>query len=150
LIATLERTQKLIVFMSSIDVNRGVDLESVVPVILTAEEKQQLSTQLSVEIGQKIEILTTLHPKLSAGVAGKVEVAIATAKKRQEEMKADTSKVTNRDVAKDTFSLLDDALAVVVASGVSITAPVTPDTQTASSTVTGTSTPAKTKAKTSE
>jgi Domain of unknown function (DUF5667) len=146
LIDALERTQKLIVFMSAIEVNRGVDLESVVPVILTAEEKQQLAAQLNVELGQKIETLETVHPKLSVGVASKVDVAIAAAKKKQEELKADTTKVTSREVAKDTFALLDDAVAVVVASGVSVTAPTTAAdvaTKNASSTPTGTTTPTK-------
>ncbi len=150
LIDALERTQKLIVFMSAIDANRAVDLESVVPVILTADEKQQLATQLSAQIGQKIETLQSLHSKLSPSVAGKVDAAITAAKKKQEEMKADAAKVVNHDVAKDTLTLLDDALAVVAASGVSITAPATPGIKTASSTVTGTTTPAKTKTETPE
>jgi Domain of unknown function (DUF5667) len=147
LIDALERTQKLIVFMSAIDANRSVDLESVVPVILTTDEKQQLAMQLSAEIGQKIETIEALRPKLSASVAGKVDAAVVAAKKKQEEIKADTSKVINRDVAKDTFALLDDALGVIAASGISTTVPATPtipDTKNASSTSpTSTTTPVK-------
>lgn len=129
LIATLERTQKLIVFMSDIEVNRGVDLESVVPVILTTEEKEQLLAQLNIEINQKIENLQALYPQMSVALAEKVEFSVTEARKKQEEMKADVQKVTSREIAQGTFTLLDDALGVVSASGidVSVVTPIIPD-----------------------
>ena len=134
LIGTLERTQKLIVFMSDIKVNRGVDLETVVPAILTNEEKEQQLAQVNIEINHKIEILETLHPKLNAATAAKVDFSIQNAKQKQTEIKADKDKLTNHDFVKDTMALLDDALKVIAASGVSLTVADTLPTDNNSST----------------
>ena len=114
--------------------NRGVDLETVVPAILTNEEKEQQLAQVNIEINHKIEILETLHPKLNAATAAKVDFSIQNAKQKQTEIKADKDKLTNHEFVKDTMALLDDALKVIAASGVSLTVADTLPTDNNSST----------------
>ncbi len=118
LINTLERTQKLIVLMSDIDVNRNVDLELVVPIILTVQEQDEHIAQLNIEINRRVEVLEALRPQMSVALADKVGFSITAAKQKQEEVKSDRSKITNHDFAKNTLTLLDDALGVVKAAGI--------------------------------
>lgn len=122
LIDALTRTQKLIVYMSDVDVNRTVALDTVVPVILTAEEKEQQLAMLDTEINRKVEILETVHPKLSSTVAEKVDFSIQAAREKQQEVRATDVNLDSQEYAKDTVALLDDALKVVEDSGVSIAA----------------------------
>jgi hypothetical protein len=54
LIDALQRTQKLIVFMTDIEVSQSVDIEEIVPVVLTDEEKQAMLSAYRDEIDTKI------------------------------------------------------------------------------------------------
>lgn len=125
LINTLERTQKLIVLMSDIDVNRNVDLELVVPIILTAQEQDEHIAQLNIEINRRVEVLEALRPQMSVALADKVGFSITAAKQKQVEVQSDHSKITNHDFAKDTLTLLNDALGVVKAAGIDTSGVVT-------------------------
>ena len=140
LIDTLERTQKLIVYMSDVEVNRAVALDTVVPVILTPEERQSQLALLDTEINRKVEILETVHSQLNTEVAEKVDYSIRVAKEKQEEVHATTTNLDAGIYAKDTIALLDDALKVVSDSGVSISATATSSVDT-TATSTATSSP---------
>ena len=145
LIATLERTQKLIVYMSDVDVNRAVALDTVVPVILTPEERESQLALLDTEINRKVEILETVHSQLSTEVAEKVDYSIRVAKEKQDEVHATSLNLDAGAYAKDTVALLDDAIKVVEASGVSIAATAT-TSAAATATSTATSSPDATSA----
>ena len=140
LIATLERTQKLIVYMSDVDVNRAVALDTVVPVILTPEERTSQLALLDTEINRKVEILETVHSQLNTEVAEKVDYSIRVAKENQDEVHATSMNLDAAEYAKDTVALLDDAIKVVEASGVSTAATASTSTAT-TATSTATSSP---------
>ncbi|MEY3784439.1 MAG: hypothetical protein RLZZ230_761 [Candidatus Parcubacteria bacterium] len=59
LVEVLQRTQKLIVYMTELEVTNTVDLEEVVPVVLTNDEKQSEMVRLTTEIEQKISDIAT-------------------------------------------------------------------------------------------
>lgn len=139
LIDALERTQKLIVYMSDINVNRSIALETVVPKILTDDEKKTELAALNVDINHRVEVLETLHPKLNKNVSEKVDYSIKAAKQKQDEANADVSKVT-QNYGKDTIAMLDDTLKIIAASGVNVNNPG-PDTTAAAKTA-ATTTPA--------
>ena len=122
LLNALTRTQKLIVYMSDVNVNRAVALDTVVPVILTAEERDKQLAMLDTEINRKVEILEIVHPQLSTSVAEKVDFSIQAAKVKQAEARSASVNINSKEYAKDTVALLDDALKVVEDSGVSIAA----------------------------
>ncbi len=146
LLAVLERTQKLIVYMSDIDGNRAIALETVIPIILTPEEQQSELASAVSEIARKSEILSLAIPKVSVGAAEKIAFAIDFAAKSSEP-KADASQ--SLAAAKESLAMLDDALKIVSSEGVDITttpsvpAPVELEaTTTASTTLETEATPA--------
>ncbi len=57
LVDALQRTQKLIVFMTDIEVSQSVDIEEIVPVVLTGEEKIAELTQLQTELNEKVVVI---------------------------------------------------------------------------------------------
>lgn len=52
LVNSLQRAQKLVVFMTDIEVSETVDIESIVPVVLTDEEKQAILTDLETQLDE--------------------------------------------------------------------------------------------------
>ncbi len=123
LLAVLERTQKLIVYMSDIEGNRSIALETVVPTILTPEEEQSQLALLTSDIERKSEILSLAKPKVSSGVAEKISYSIDVAATNKSSL-ASTSPSSGRalGLAKESVAILDDALKIVAAEGVDITA----------------------------
>ena len=139
LLDALTRTQKLIVYMSDVNVNRAVALDTVVPLILTPEERDTQLAMLDTEINRKVEILETVHPQLNSSVAEKVDFSIKAAKVKQAEARSASVNINSQEYAKDTMALLDDALKVVSDSGVNIAAATAVEPPaTASSTATST------------
>ena len=126
--------------MSDVDVNRAVALDTVVPVILTPEERTSQLALLDTEINRKVEILETVHSQLNTEVAEKVDYSIRVAKENQDEVHATSMNLDAAEYAKDTLALLDDAIKVVEASGVSTAATASTSTAT-TATSTATSSP---------
>jgi hypothetical protein len=141
LIDALERTQKVIVYMSDLDANRTVAIETVVPKILTDEEKKNQLAMFNVEINHRVELLETTQSKLDKNVAEKVSYSIKTAKEKQREANADVSRMSAK-YGEETLTMLDDAIKIVTAAGVdvnSVNEVALPDaTETASTTATTT------------
>lgn len=117
LIDVLERTQKIIVYLSDLDANRAISLETVVPKILTEDEKKGQLAAFNVEVNHKIEILEALKPKLNRNVADKVTYSIKAAKQKQDEANADVSRMT-QGYGSETLAMLADTLKLVEDSGV--------------------------------
>lgn len=138
LLQAFERTQTLIVFMSD-EGNVGVDIETVVPIILTAEEEAATLAMLGEEVDRKSEILQTVKPRLSAGAAEKVTYTLEMVAANQI-TDGNTVKMKSLSRAKESVALLNDALKVVASEGVDIAvaAPVTEVAATSSATSTDT------------
>lgn len=58
LVDSLQRTQKLIVFMTDIDVSSKVDIESIVPIVLTDQEEQKILTDYLTEFNELTTAIT--------------------------------------------------------------------------------------------
>ncbi|MEK7462191.1 MAG: DUF5667 domain-containing protein [Patescibacteria group bacterium] len=139
LVAMLERTQKLIVYMSDIEGNRAIALETIVPTILTPEEEQSQLAQLTSDINKKSEILALAKPKVSSGAAEKISYSIDVAATNKSTV-ASSSNRNALGLAKESIALLDDALKIVAAEGIDINAANPVATVAATATTTATST----------
>lgn len=136
LVAALEKTQKLIVYMSDVEGNRSIALETIVPIILTPEEEQSQLAMLSLDIDRKSEILSLAKPNVSASAAEKITYSIEVAAKNKSTITSEVN-VNALGLAKESLALLDDALKIVASEGVDIRA-VSPVPVTAISTSTAT------------
>jgi hypothetical protein len=73
LVEVLQRTQKLIVFMTEIELSTTMDIESLVPVVLTEEEKAvELAAASSTLAAQILQINVSLQELDDEAMAGKV------------------------------------------------------------------------------
>jgi Domain of unknown function (DUF5667) len=142
LVAALERTQKLIVYMSDIEGNRAIALETVVPTIYTPEEEQAQLVMLASDIDKKSKILSLAKSKVSPGAAEKIAYSIDIAATNKDALSATSSERGRAlGLARESVAMLDDALKIVSAEGVDISVttvvPATPvsATTTASSTL---------------
>ncbi len=57
LVDVLQRTQKLLVFMTDIRVNRAVALEEILPLVLTLEEKSEMITSYAQKTTSQVDVL---------------------------------------------------------------------------------------------
>ena len=140
LLAVLERTQKLIVYMSDIDGNRSVALGTVLPVILTPEEEQSELQTLASAIAKKSEILNLALPKVSSGAAEKIAYSIEFATKSTAAVSTDASTKQALTSAREGVAMLDDALKIVASEGVDIATAIPVPVETAFATSTASTT----------
>lgn len=123
MVVVLERTQKLIVYMSDVEGNRAIALETVVPTILTPEEEQTQLAMLTADIDRKSEILSLAKSKVSPGLAEKIAYSIDVAATNKGTLTSTTSQSGMAlGLAKESVAMLDDALKIVAAAGIDITA----------------------------
>ncbi|MEY2665019.1 MAG: hypothetical protein RLZZ480_124 [Candidatus Parcubacteria bacterium] len=139
LLNALERTQKLIVYMSDVEGNRGIALESVVSIILTEEESQREFERLSAEINHKKELLVAAKPELSLEAVEKVTYTLSIVADNEAKNASSTSASESLSRAKESDAVLSDMLLLVKAEGVTpvlptveMPAPVTEASTTAS------------------
>ncbi len=140
LLAVLERTQKLIVYMSDIEGNRSIALNTVLPVILTPEEEQSELNALGLAIAKKSEILNLALPKVSSGAAEKIGYSIEFAGKSTKNVSADVSTSQALASARESITILDDALKIVASEGVDIASALPAPIETVFATTTASST----------
>jgi hypothetical protein len=123
LIATLERTQKLIVLMSGVSLGESVDVAAAVPIILTEQEQKDEVTARIGEIDRKVQILETLKPKLGLDLSAKVNQSTDLASKAKIKISETKDLPAMQSLSKEALAYLEDALALVSAEGISISAP---------------------------
>lgn len=116
LLDALQRTKKIIVFLS--DAGVTTDIDSIVPIEYTNDEfKQQLVT-LNEDVNRKIEMITILNPLVSPDASAKALYAVDIAKSNQAIIASSTEPVTSVNLAKESVAVLDDALRIFEAEGV--------------------------------
>ncbi len=127
LVEVLQSTQKLVVYMSDIEANRAIVLETVVPIIWTEEEQKQELVRASSEIHRKQEILKTVMPKFSINLSEKVAYSLEIVLNNESLIASSTEVAKALNLAKESDNVLTDALLLVEASGIDITTAVIPE-----------------------
>lgn len=132
LLAVLQRTKKIIVFLS--DAGVRADIDTIVPIQYTNEELAQQVVDMGESINRKIETVTALNAKASAGTSEKTLYAIDIAKNNQQAIASSTDPAHSVYLAKESLAVLDDVLHILEEEGVTIdsiqTAPVEPNATT--------------------
>ena len=122
LIATLERTQKLIVLMSSVGFGESVDIAASVPIMLTEQEqKDQIAMRVG-DIDRKLETLETLKPQMSPQLEAKVGQSTELASRSKVKISETKDLPAMQSLSQEALTYLDDALALVTAEGINISA----------------------------
>lgn len=122
LIATLERTQKLIVLMTGVSLGESVDVAATVPIMLTEQEQKDEVTARIGDIDRKVQILEALQPQLNPQLAAKVGHAADLASKAKVKISETKDLPAMQSLSKEALAYLEDALALVSADGINISA----------------------------
>lgn len=136
LLAVLQSTKKIIVFLSDTGVNGKTDIETVVPIEYTEEEYRQQLVVLNGDMNRKIEMISILNPLVSVDASEKALYAVGVTKSNQVTIASTTDVVTAVGLAKESIALLDDTLRIFEGEGAganAIPAPVE-ETESASTT----------------
>lgn len=111
LVEALQRTQRLIVFMTDIEVIQTIEVEEIVPVMLTPEEKQAKREALKTELANLVSIVEqTLETEdIAPEIAEKVSTSIATIKTQQALMTEETPFIDYVTTSEDLLALAKDS-----------------------------------------
>jgi hypothetical protein len=120
LLAALQKTQKIIVFMSDATVNAAVDIETVVPIVYTNDEYRAQLVLLSEDINRKTEIISILSPQVSTDAAGKAAYAVDIAESNQAIIASSTEAGNSVNLAKESLAVLDDVIRLFESEGVTV------------------------------
>ena len=115
LIDSLQRAQKLIVFMTDIEVSQTVDIETIVPVVLTDAEKAAILTDYQTELDIKVAAIEgELEVVADEAVAEKANEILAEVVVLQAEIASTTDFVTTEasfvsaiELANNIYTLLE-------------------------------------------
>lgn len=112
LVDALQRSQKIIVFMAQLQMNQAIDIDSLVPIILTPEEEQVFVADTLAVIQKKLtEINRQLEGVEDESVIEKVNFAREAIEETMVMMKASTTDYqTFAMYARDTQALADDTV----------------------------------------
>lgn len=111
LVDVLQRAQRLLVFMTDIQISETIDVEQIVPAILTEEEKIALLESLEQEIDHNIKTLAaTVSETEDVALAEKALAAIAQITVMREDIATSTDFVVIRSALQDARELTTDAL----------------------------------------
>lgn len=111
LVDAMQHTQKLIVYITELEVIKTVDIDTVVPVILTEEEKTAKQAELLQELTDKqTQIGAALELEEDAGVVEKAALALETIDEGITELASTTAYLTFVERATSLIVLADDTL----------------------------------------
>jgi hypothetical protein len=124
LVEVFQRTQKLIVYLTELEVSQNLDIEEVVPVVLTPEEQRTRITGYQEEIAGKRAAVATLlaeTPEDELGDLGeKLELSMTEVDGLMAELATSTEYQRSITLALAAQQLVDDALIVLGQNGVSL------------------------------
>ncbi|MBP6881297.1 MAG: hypothetical protein KBC35_01605 [Candidatus Pacebacteria bacterium] len=116
LVDVLQRTQRLIVYMTELEVARTVDIETLVPVVPTDDEKRATIASTTAALNVKTEQISTLLPTVTVtevyekAVAGQNTIAELSAK-----MASSTEDfVTFSALSQEAHAIADDILNLLI------------------------------------
>ncbi|MCA9355576.1 hypothetical protein KC865_03450 [Candidatus Kaiserbacteria bacterium] len=109
LVGILQRTQKLIVYMTELEVKKTVDIETLVPVVLTDDEEATITKDLTEQVAKQLVEIDKLSLRLeNKDVLAKVEFAKTSITKLYNQMNSATDFDTFEALAKEALSLAGD------------------------------------------
>ncbi|MCA9362559.1 hypothetical protein KC906_04240, partial [Candidatus Kaiserbacteria bacterium] len=140
LVEVLQRTQKLIVFIAELEVTKTVDIETLVPVVLTDAEKQTERAQVIAELEQNLMTIDVLLPAIEdEGVAEKVLTAQEQISGVLIGMKASSTEYRAfKAMEAETVALVHDVLKLLEAQKLPVELPAEPASATSTATSTET------------
>jgi hypothetical protein len=114
LVDVLKRTQKLIVFMTDLEVSDTVDIEELVPVVLTDSEEIEKITAYKAELTSQHEAIVTaleaIDVEEDADIIEKVETGLNTITARLEQIEEAESFDEIKQYAEEAIELANDLL----------------------------------------
>lgn len=114
LVDVLKRTQKLIVFMTDLEVSDTVDIEELVPVVLTDSEEIEKITAYKAELTSQHEAIVTaleaIDVEEDADIIEKVETGLNTITARLEQIEEAESFDEVKQYAEEAIELANDLL----------------------------------------
>lgn len=114
LIDSMQRTQRLIVFMTELEVSEELDVEEIVPVILTPEEKEAKIQEYTQALNEQVEIIeTALTYNDDADLLEKAESSLTSIKEAQEFVATSTDYTAIKVAAEDALALAADTMALL-------------------------------------
>lgn len=147
LIDALEQSQKLIVYMTELEVMETVDIETVVPVILTNEEKATKRAELSAALVEKrTKITAAIEAETDTGVIEKAALALKTIDAGISELASTTAYLTFVERATPLIELADDTIHSFEAAVIDVDAVAEPAIEPATTTATSSAAPSVTDA----
>lgn len=111
LVGILQRTQKLIVFMTELDIANSVDIETLVPVVMTEAEELAATERMTNELNAKLEKIKSVLVSMEEGdVKAKVKFAINSITESLVKMGEATEFASLDAIAKDALVLAKDTV----------------------------------------
>lgn len=112
LVNVLQRTQKLIVYITELEVNNTVDIESLVPVELTDVEEDQVVESLTLELNKKLEQINALQAGVEdEAILEKVDVALVAITELSDKMSTSSDNLSVfQTIADEAIELADDTI----------------------------------------
>lgn len=116
LVDVLQRSQRLIVYMTQIELMATIDISTLVPIVLTEAEKQQVSEEMITEIDTKMTQAEELAALVEdSAISEKVAVNLADVSLLQAELASTTDFERFQEGAKEALLLLNDTIALLEA-----------------------------------
>lgn len=111
LIEALQRSQRLIVYMTEIQVIESIDIDTLVPVVLTEAEQQQVRETLTNEIATKVaRIEATLDSVEEEAIVEKAAQNLDEIAVMQADIASTADPIVLQERAKEALQLADDTL----------------------------------------
>ncbi|MCA9359045.1 hypothetical protein KC926_02460 [Candidatus Kaiserbacteria bacterium] len=136
LIGVLQRTQRLIVFMTELEVSAVVDIETLVPVVLTNEEELVIKNDHTEKVALKLEKIKSSAVLVEDDqVSEKVDFAIEKISNLSEQMASSSTFANFKSLSGEAIALANDTLIILEKNVVPKAVEEVVSTSTATSTV---------------
>ncbi|MCA9357477.1 hypothetical protein H6784_04055 [Candidatus Nomurabacteria bacterium] len=114
LVGILQRTQKLIVFVTELDISNTVDIETLVPVVMTEAEELAVTERMTNELNTKLEKIELVLATMKEGdVKAKVKFAVNSITESSVKMGESTEFTNFEAIAKDALVLANDTITLL-------------------------------------
>lgn len=122
LVDSLQRTQRLIVFMTEIEVSQDFNVEEIVPVVLTPDEKEAKVKEYKSNISKRVEVIeNSLASNNNPKITEKVTYSLNAVKDIQVELATTVDFEMVKELSMKALALADDTVLLLEQQGVKTT-----------------------------